>query len=37
MTKEETAENVKKCYNSLPDKSDDAIETLIATTAFLLR
>ena len=29
MTKEEIAENVKKCYNSLPDKSDDAIDTLI--------
>ena len=36
MTKEETAENVKKCYNSLSDKSDDAFETLIATTAFFI-
>ena len=36
MTKEEIAENVKKCYNSLPDKSDDAIDTLIATTAFFI-
>lgn len=36
MTKEELTENVAKCYNSLPDKSDDAMETLIWTTVHFI-
>ena len=36
MTKEELAHNVAKCYNSLPDKGDDAMETLISTIALFI-
>lgn len=36
MTKEELTENVAKCYNSLPDKSEDAMKTLISTIAYFI-
>jgi len=36
MTEEELAHNVAKCYNSLPDKGEDAMETLISTIAYFI-
>ena len=36
MTKEELAENVAKCYNSLPDDCKEAMETLISTIAYFI-
>lgn len=37
MTEEELAHNVAKCYNSLPDKGEDAMETLISTIALFIQ
>ena len=37
MTKEELTHNVAKCYNSLPDDCEKAMETLICTTAYFIK